>query len=79
MTVSDSSGDITLIFASVPDSVTVGDISGNVTVVLPKGATAYNVTAGTTAGSTRIGVPTSPSSRHVITVTDQSGDIRIIE
>jgi hypothetical protein len=77
VTVRDSSGDITLTFTAVPDSVTVSDQSGNVTLVLPRGGTAYDVTATTASGATSVGVPQNPASGHVITVTDQSGDIRI--
>lgn len=77
--VSNMSGDITLTFTTVPDSVTVSDLSGNVTIVLPKGSTAYSVSASATSGTVFTGVPENSASRHVITVTDQSGDIRIVQ
>lgn len=77
VTVSDASGDITLAFTSVPDSVTVSDMSGNITLILPQGPADYNVTARKTSGSSYVGVPQNSSSRHVISVTTQSGDIRI--
>jgi hypothetical protein len=75
LTVEDKSGDITLTFARVPGRVQVSDLSGNVRLVLPAGQTAYRVTASSAAGVTRVGVPTNPSSAHVITVTDQSGNV----
>jgi putative adhesin len=77
VTVSDQSGDITLTFSAVPDQVQVSDASGNITLVLPPGATRYRVNAVTAFGATGISVPRSATSPHVITVTDQSGDIAI--
>jgi hypothetical protein len=74
---SDGSGDITLTFTKVPERVQVSDNSGNVTVVLPPGRTAYDVTASASSGNTAVAVPRSSSSKHVIIVTDQSGDITI--
>jgi len=74
---SDDSGDITLTFIRVPDAVRVIDHSGNITVVLPRGSTAYNVTATTSSGQRTVSVPTNPSSPHVITVQDDSGDVTV--
>jgi hypothetical protein len=74
---SDDSGDITLVFSKVPDAVRVIDQSGNITVVLPRGNTAYNVTATTSSGQRTVSVPTSPSSPHVITVVNSSGDVTV--
>jgi Putative adhesin len=77
MTVTDQSGDITLTFASVPSRVQVTCDSGNVRLVLPSGSTAYRVDAHTSSGSSSVQVPTDSSSTHVLTVTDQSGNITI--
>ncbi len=55
----------------------ISDQSGNVTLVLPRGGTLYDVTASTSSGQTGVHVPTSSSSPHEITVTDQSGNITI--
>jgi hypothetical protein len=74
---SDSSGDITLTFTKVPERVQITDSSGSVTLVLPPGGTAYDVNASAPSGSTVVTVPRNSSSKHVITVTDQSGDITI--
>jgi DUF4097 and DUF4098 domain-containing protein YvlB len=71
------SGDITVTFTEVPDLVHVTDSSGNIMLVLPPGATAYDVNASTSPGNKAIAVPTSSSSKHVIIVTDQSGDITV--
>jgi hypothetical protein len=77
VTVSGNEGDITLTFAAVPDHVRVSDQFGNVTLVLPPGPTAYRVSAQTPLGQSSVRVPTSPSSPHVISVNDSSGDIVI--
>ena len=77
MTVTDQSGNIALTFASVPARVQVTCDSGDVKVVLPGGSTTYRVDARTSSGSTSVQVPRNPASPHVITVTDQSGNITI--
>jgi hypothetical protein len=71
------SGDITLTFTKVPDGVHVANGSGNVTLVLPPGNTPYQVNAATDSGGRVVTVPTNPASRHVITVSDGSGNISI--
>ena len=75
LTAQDDSGDITVVFTKVPDLVRISDSSGNIKLVLPPGPTAYRVSASTASGQTSIGVPQSPGSPHVISVTDDSGDI----
>jgi hypothetical protein len=77
VTVSNQSGDTTLTFARVPARVQVRADSGNVTLVLPPGGTFYRVVAHSSSGNTAVRVRTDSSSPHVITVTDQSGDITI--
>lgn len=74
---SNSSGDITLTFTKVPDRVQVTDSAGNITLVLPPGAAAYDVIPSASSGNTVITVPRSSSSKHVIMVTNQSGDITV--
>jgi hypothetical protein len=71
------SGDVTLTFTKVPGRVQVSDSSGNVTVVLPPGPTAYDVIASSSSGNTAIAVPRSSSSKHVIIVTSESGDVTV--
>jgi hypothetical protein len=78
VTVASQSGNTTLTFARVPARVQVSADSGNVTLVLPPGAAAYRVAARSSDGSTVVHVPTNLTSLHVITVTDQSGNITII-
>jgi hypothetical protein len=79
VTASDASGNITLTFTKVPDRVQVSDQSGNIKLVLPRGRTLYRVNASTSSGNRVVNVPTSLVSTHVITVTNQSGDITITD
>jgi hypothetical protein len=71
------SGDITLTFSRVPQRVDVTDGSGNITLVLPPGATRYHVVARDGSGNTTISVPQSRSSPYTITATDGAGNINI--
>ena len=71
------SGNISLAFSKVPSRVLVSCSSGDVSVMLPPGPTAYRVNANTDSGNRSVGVPTNPASTHVITVTDGSGNISI--
>jgi hypothetical protein len=77
LTVTDQSGDITVTFTKVPDRVQISESSGDVTLVLPPGPTTYRVSASTSSGSSTISVPKSLTSSHLISVTNQSGDISI--
>jgi hypothetical protein len=79
LTAQDQSGDITVVFTKVPDLVKISDSSGNIKLVFPPGPTAYRVSASTSSGQTSINVPQSPTSPHVVSVTDQSGDITIAQ
>jgi len=75
---SNNSGDITIQFAQVPRRVNVTDSFGNITLVLPPGATTYRVSAHTQFGSTTVLVPQAPTAASVITASNNSGDIRIV-
>ena len=77
LTVQDQSGDIRVVFSKVPQRVQVSDSSGDITLVLPPGPTRYLVSATTSSGSTSVNVPRSTTSPHVISATDQSGNITI--
>jgi Putative adhesin len=78
VTASNNSGDVTLRFTTVPRQVTVNDSFGNVTLILPAGAVAYQVHTHNSFGNTNVRVPTNPTGRHVIRVTNNSGDITIV-
>jgi DUF4097 and DUF4098 domain-containing protein YvlB len=73
-----NSGDVTLRFATVPQQVDITDSFGNVTLILPAGSTAYQVTTHNSFGGTNVSVPRNPASTHVIRVSNNSGDIAII-
>jgi Putative adhesin len=77
VTASDQSGNITLTFTKVPDRVNVSNGSGDVRLVLPRGRTLYRVNATASSGDLVVGVLHSSVSRHVITVTDGSGNVSI--
>jgi DUF4097 and DUF4098 domain-containing protein YvlB len=77
VTASDQSGNITLTFTKVPDRVNVSNGSGNVRLVLPRGKTLYRVNATASSGDLVVGVLRSAVSRHVITVTDGSGNVSV--
>ena len=77
VTASSGSGDITLTFTAVPAHVRVSTGSGNVSLILPRGNTLYQVNAVTDSGGRVVTVPTSSASQHVITVTAGSGNITI--
>ena len=79
LTAQDQSGDITVVFTKVPDLVKISDSSGNIKLVFPPGPTAYRVSASTSSGQTSVNVPQSPTSPHVVSVTNQSGDITIVQ
>lgn len=77
VTASDNSGNITLTFTKVPDRVHVSDGSGDVRLVLPRGKTLYRVSATASSGNRVVTVLTSSASRHVIKVTDGSGNVSV--
>lgn len=74
----DRSGNVLLSFSKAPANVVVHNSSGDVELVLPPGATTYRVQATTNSGSTNVSVPRSPSSQHVITVTNHSGNVTVV-
>jgi hypothetical protein len=75
---SNNSGDISLTFSKVPQRVNVTDSFGSITLVLPAGSTAYRLQTRDSFGRTTVTVPQSPSARNVITASNNSGDITIV-
>jgi hypothetical protein len=69
-----SAGRIDLTFSAAPTVLTAASTAGSVTLRVP-GGVAYAVHASTTIGSTRVTVPSSPSSPHVITATVKTGAV----
>lgn len=73
----DGSGDVNLSFSRPPAEVNVSASSGDVRVALPADVS-YDVQATSSSGGSTVGVPTNPSSRHVIRVTSGSGDVYVV-
>ncbi len=71
------SGDVTLTFTKVPTRVTITDLSGDITLVLPRGPAYYQVSAQASPGDISIGVRHRASSANVITASATSGDVTI--
>ena len=70
------SGDITVAFDAAPGDLDLETGSGNGTVKLPKGA--YNVTARTDSGDSKIAVGQDDSSPHRVKVHTGSGDLDVL-
>ena len=77
VTASDQTGDVSLDFAQAPTDVSGQDQTGNVTVTLPAGATAYAVSAHTDTGDTSVEVPTNPASTDEISASTSTGDVTV--
>jgi hypothetical protein len=68
-------GNAQLTFASAPANVNVNTSNGSATLAMPGGP--YTVTADSGGGPSYVGVPTSASARHSITVSTQGGALSI--
>lgn len=69
-----SAGRIDITFSAVPETLTATSTAGSVTLRVP-GGVSYAVHASTQVGSTKVTVPHSPASRHVITATVTTGAV----
>lgn len=74
--IADDSGDTTLTFVSVPDSVVVTASSGQVDVAVPRSA-GYDVRDSADSGDTKIRVPDQPGASHRISLSTSSGDVTL--
>lgn len=72
-------GDVSLVFTKPPGNLNITSDGGNVTVVLPHGATTYRVTTTSDGGNVSGGVPTSDSATDTITISSGGGDITLTE
>jgi hypothetical protein len=77
ITASSGDGNIEIALTGVPGNVRVNTDSGNITLLLPAGATGYDVTASTDQGSVSDTLSQQKSSGHVITATSGNGDITL--
>ena len=72
-------GDIEIVFSSVPRDIQVNTSGGDITLVLPRGTTAYHVIATTSGGSIADSLPQQTSSPNVIAASTGGGNITIRE
>ncbi|MDQ2812642.1 MAG: DUF4097 domain-containing protein [Actinomycetota bacterium] len=72
-------GDVNLVFIKVPATLDIISDGGNVNIVVPRGATAYRISAAADGGDNSVTVPTTSSSGNQITVDSGGGDITITE
>jgi hypothetical protein len=77
VTGAEGSGDITLTFTTVPRRVDVTAVSGDISLILPRGPTAYQVLASSTSGAVSDGLKQRPSAPCVIVAHSGSGDVSI--
>jgi hypothetical protein len=70
-------GDVTIVFTKAPGNVRVSSDGGDLTIVLPRGTTAYDVTAHTDGGNSNVTVPTNSASPDIITATTGGGDVTV--
>jgi hypothetical protein len=78
VTASTGGGNIEIVFTGVPRDVHVSTSGGNVTLILPRGATSYHVTTSTGGGDVTDRLPYSASSSQVITATSGGGNITLL-
>jgi Putative adhesin len=79
VTATSGGGDVEVYFSRVPRDVRVQTSGGNITLVLPRGTTQYNVSAHTDGGTVSNTIPQNSSSQNVITATTGGGNITISE
>lgn len=72
-------GDIQIEFASVPGNVHVTSDGGNITIIVPRGTTHYDVNASSAGGSVNDSLPINTSSPHTITATTGGGNVTLEE
>jgi hypothetical protein len=78
LTASSGGGNITITFTTVPRDVNVSTAGGDITIVVPRGATQYHLNASTDGGSITDGtIPQNSASPHEITATSGGGNILI--
>ena len=72
-------GDVTLVFAKPPANLDITSDGGDITVLVPHGATTYHITGSADGGNDSESVPTSALSHNTISVESGGGDITIAE
>ena len=77
VTTDSGGGNVTLVFTAVPDYVKVGSSGGDITIVVPRGNTSYDIKSTTSGGDYHASVPVNLASRHTIQVDSGGGNISI--
>jgi hypothetical protein len=73
VTTNSGGGNVTLVFTSVPTSVSVASEGGDISIVLPQGSTPYYITNNEEGGNYSAQVPTTTNSKAVNTINVDSG------
>jgi hypothetical protein len=72
-------GDVQIEFAAVPRNVRITSDGGNITLIVPRGPTQYDVNASSAGGNVSDSLPINTSSPHTITATTGGGDVTLRE
>ena len=72
-------GNVQIEFAAVPGNVRITSDGGNITIIVPRGTTQYDVNATSAGGSVSDSLPINSSSPHTITATTGGGNVTLRE
>ncbi len=79
VTVGSGGGDVSLAFTKVPAYISVNSSGGDITIVLPRDATQYAITAVTDGGDYHSTVKNNQAAADTINVNSSGGDVTITE
>ncbi len=79
VTMDSGGGNVTLVFTAVPDYLKIGGSGGDITIVVPRGNTSYDIKSNASGGDYHASVPVNNASRHTIQVDSGGGNISIAE
>jgi Toastrack DUF4097 len=77
VTLSSGGGNVSLVFTQVPADLRIISSGGDITIVLPRGSTAYAISSQTGGGDYSASVPTSDASGNKIQVDSGGGNVSI--
>ena len=79
VTTSSGGGNVSLVFTQVPDDLKISSSGGDITIVLPRGRTAYAISSQTAGGDYSASVPTNDASGNKIQINSGGGNVSIAE
>jgi Toastrack DUF4097 len=79
VTMDTGGGNVSLTFTSPPADISITSSGGDITIVLPHGATAYAINESTAGGNYGASVPTNDLAADTITVHSGGGNVSITE